>query len=362
VNPRFFGDLAAGSVEAIALRGDLAGRQYALTAGASGFAVVDVFTQGRSLQVASAKTSGSALAVALGSLEGPGDVAVVADGSEGVKVFAAGNAPALGDSSLLGSLDTENAVDVKLYADPAGARIFVADRSRGLRVIGVEGEGQRLRLRHLIGLETGGDARAVDVQRRDGRLLAYAADAQRGLTIFDVSDVGSARQLASLSLEGARDVAVRGTLAYVAMGMAGLEIVDVTDPAAPRPRSRLGSLHARTVAVAELASGTILAAVTGSEGLTLADLSDADAPRVVSVYRSRYAEDAVVAEGRVYLAEGIGGLSVLDVRRPEVPRKVSSSDVEYAIAVGVRGEYAFVVDHQGLRVVRILVPDWLVGR
>ena len=226
----------------------------------------------------------------------------------------------------------------------------------------MEREGGRLVLRNLLGLETGGDARAVDLQRRDGRLYVYAADPTHGLSIFDVTEIASARRLAAAALEGARDVAVRGGIAYVAAGMGGLEIVDVADPAAPRPQGRLGALHARTVSVGELASGVLVAAVTGSAGLSLVDVTDAAAPRLLSLYRSRYAEDALLSGGRAYLAEGIGGLSVIDVRRPETPRKVSSSDVEYAIAVDVRGEYAFVADHRGLRVVRIVVPDWLAGR
>jgi hypothetical protein len=52
----------------------------------------------------------------------------------------------------------------------------------------------------------------------------------------------------------------------------------------------------------------------------------------------------------------------LDLSGPRSPRRVSSADVEYAAAVGVSGEHAFVVDQQGLRVVRIIVPQWLAGR
>jgi hypothetical protein len=359
--PRLFGDLTTGAVEAVALRSDLSGRQYALTAGPSGFAVVDVFTQGRSLQVASARTGGGGVAVALGTLPGTGDVAVVADGPAGIRLFAARDPAKLRDDSLLASLRTENAVDVELDAGGPQPRIFVADGARGLRVVAVEGDPGRPRLRALLSLETGGDARAVELLRSGDRLLAVAADSRKGLSVFDVTDTANARQVASLALPDARDVSVTGNLACVASDSGGLVLVDLADPAAPRIRSRVASLNARTVDAAPTSLGTVLCAVTGPAGLTLVDVTDRDAPRVRALYGTAYAQAAAIAGDRVHLAEGIKGLTVLDASRPDAPRRVSSSDVEYAVGVAVRGDFAFVTDRQGLRVVRVLVPDWLVG-
>jgi hypothetical protein len=320
-----------------------------------------VFTQGRSLEVAAARTGTQARALALGSLDGVGRVVAVADGSAGIKLFAAADAAAVSQASLLASIDTADACDVKLAGGAASTLILAAERGRGVRVIGIEKGSGAVRLRNLVGLETGGDARAVDAQERDGRLLVYAADALGGLTIFDVTDAGSARQLSTVTLGGARDVAVHGGLAAVAVGADGLEVLDVTDPAAPRPLGRVGSLYARTVSLATLDSGMVVAAVTGPAGLSLLDMTDPGSPRGLALYPGRHAEDAIISGGRAYLAEGVRGLSVLDLSAPRSPRRVSSADLEYAVAVGVSGEHAFVVDQQGLRVVRIIVPQWLAS-
>ena len=41
---------------------------------------------------------------------------------------------------------------------------------------------------------------------------------------------------------------------------------------------------------------------------------------------------------------------------------VSVCDTVYAVGVDVKGEYALVVDSAGLKVVRILIPEWLNQR
>jgi hypothetical protein len=105
-------------------------------------------------------------------------------------------------------------------------------------------------------------------------------------------------------------------------------------------------------------SGNILAAA-GADGVTLIDVSDPQTPVVKGRYATEYAE-AVAAEGRyAYVAEGYRGLTVLDISRPSHPSVASSCPDVFAVGVAVQGDYALVTDSFGLKVVQILIPDWL---
>ena len=132
-------------------------------------------------------------------------------------------------------------------------------------------------------------------------------------------------------------MAVHGGLACAAAGTAGLRIFDVAPSAAPRPLGGLDSVYARTVSLATLEPGLLVAAVTGPAGLSLIAIDAAGAASLLALYPSRHAEDAVLADGLVCLAEGVRGLSIIDVRRPRQPRRVSSSDLDYALSAAVGG-------------------------
>jgi hypothetical protein len=82
-------------------------------------------------------------------------------------------------------------------------------------------------------------------------------------------------------------------------------------------------------------------------------------PRPLGSYETPHAEDVALEGPYVYLAEGVRGITVLDVSRPESPRPVSACPEIYAVGVAARGDYAFVADSRNLQVIRILVPEWL---
>jgi hypothetical protein len=81
--------------------------------------------------------------------------------------------------------------------------------------------------------------------------------------------------------------------------------------------------------------------------------------RHLGSYETPHAEDVALEGSYAYLAEGVRGLTVLDVTRPERLRPVSACPEVYAVGVAARGDYAFVADSKGMQVLRILVPEWL---
>ena len=93
--------------------------------------------------------------------------------------------------------------------------------------------------------------------------------------------------------------------------------------------------------------------------LRILDVGDPQRIRPLGFYASRSAEDVFVAGDYAYLAEGFDGLTVLDIRDPGSPLRVSACGDIYAVGVAARERYAFVVDSTGLNVIEILIPPWL---
>jgi len=89
------------------------------------------------------------------------------------------------------------------------------------------------------------------------------------------------------------------------------------------------------------------------------DVSDPKAPVLKGRYETSSVE-AIAANGKyAYVAEGYRGLTVLDISRPSRPAVVSACDDVFAVGVAVKGGYAIVADSFGLRIIQILIPDWL---
>jgi hypothetical protein len=132
-------------------------------------------------------------------------------------------------------------------------------------------------------------------------------------------------------------------------------VLDISNPAKPVVAATVPG-NARALALA----GSLLA-VEGSSGVSIVDVTDPRAPVAKGRYDTTYAE-AVAASGRyVYVAEGYRGLTVLDVSRPSRPTVVSTCEDVFAVGVAVKGSYALVVDSFGLRVVQVLIPEWLAN-
>jgi len=88
----------------------------------------------------------------------------------------------------------------------------------------------------------------------------------------------------------------------------------------------------------------------------------ADPVEVGSYDTPGYARDVAVAEGRAYVADGNGGLRVVDVSVPSNPWEAAFYDTPgYAEDVTIAGGYAYLVDWDGLQVVDVTLPSNPVG-
>ena len=172
--------------------------------------------------------------------------------------------------------------------------------------------------------------------------------------MLDVSKPSAPTIVSSLHSEDASDIVVQGTWAFLADGDAGVKILDISVREKPvaLPRGLPG--NARALAL----SGNLLVAA-GADGVRIIDVADPRAPVVRGAYDTSDAEGVTISGIYVYVAEGYRGLTVLDVSRPSRPVVVSGCSDVFAVGVAVKGDYAIVADSSGLKVVRILIPEWL---
>jgi hypothetical protein len=176
-----------------------------------------------------------------------------------------------------------------------------------------------------------------------GRMeVAYVSCRDGSVQIVDLTDPVAPKRVGAYDAGDARRVHVREGVMFVAAGREGLQLVDIRKPRKPRRIAQVATTEARAVFV----DGIHAYVADGPGGLRLVDVSVPDKPAVVGNVdlngdkdtRSLEANDVLVhftparpdTAGRrrtrsaniAYVADGVSGLYVVDVSRPEQPRVV----------------------------------------
>ncbi|MFO1458325.1 MAG: hypothetical protein U1G08_02880 [Verrucomicrobiota bacterium] len=278
-------------------------------------------------------------------------LAYVADGLEGLQIMDVHNPEVpvrLGRLKLAG--DTRD-----LHVQ--GNLVYAACAAAGLQVVDVS----HPELPALVGgIPTGGMAVAVTVVGS----TAYVADANAGLVLVDVSTPASPVVLAKLSLPGeASGLHVVDSLAYVACGFGGLSVVDVRDPKAP---VRVGLLPADGFLKSVHVVGSLAYVAAGQKGLWVVDVSQPDRPIFRGATPPQFGRAyGVTVTGNIALVSDLLlGVLAVDVSRPEEPFPLGSAPTlaeSYALQV-VDGRLFIAEGLAGLRILdlRIGLPQALV--
>ena len=152
-------------------------------------------------------------------------------------------------------------------------------------------------------------------------------------------------------------VAVQGHYAYVGAG-SRLVVVNVADKAHPVLAGQTD--HMPDVVSGVAVSGTIAYVADGYGGLRILDVSNPAQPQAMGSYTAwdAHAQGVAISGTIVYLATW-KGLHVLDVSNPASPQhRGFVSTPQMALNVAVQGQYAYVADEQGgLRVMDISDPS-----
>ena len=158
---------------------------------------------------------------------------------------------------------------------------------------------------------------ALDPTRR----LAYVVGGGTELSIIDVSDTTSVREIIYSHELGGSVVAVEGQHAYVVGGDAASEasrmrVLDVEDPSRPTPVGSLGLPGWAEAAVAR--RGLLVVATSHPEALHAIDVSSPEAPVIVATY-PLHARRLALSGSELYAASEYEGLYILHLDPPAMP-------------------------------------------
>ena len=136
-------------------------------------------------------------------------------------------------------------------------------------------------------------------------------------------------------------VYAQNDLVFLGVGQR-LVILDVSDPASPRQVGATRPLAGPAEAIAISQDRAYIA--NGGGGLQVVDLTDPAQPQVLRAWDSPgYAEDVAVAGAFAFLADGPYGLQIVDISDPADPRPVASAyDMNNALGVTVSADFAYL--------------------
>lgn len=140
----------------------------------------------------------------------------------------------------------------------------------------------------------------------------------------------------------ARGLCLHGDYVLVASGQSGLTIFELTNPGTA---TKLGTFDTPGNAQAVAAFGNYAFVADGLGGLQILDISDpANAEIVTSIETDDYATDICYLDGIVYIADRYGGLRVVDVDDPLAPTTAGYLETPYANGICVTDDYIYVAD------------------
>ena len=140
-----------------------------------------------------------------------------------------------------------------------------------------------------------------------------------------------------------RSVHMSDTIAYLACEQMGLQIINLAQPI--DSLALVGWVDTPSNARHVYAIGDQAYVADGRGGLIIIDVTDIENPAVMSQFDTPdYANAVFVVDDRAYVADGDGGLQVIDVSVPSQPRFYGEFQTSYANGVCVRNDTIFVAD------------------
>lgn len=170
---------------------------------------------------------------------------------------------------------------------------------------------------------------------------------ETGLSIVDLSDPRSGREVAKLQHAGWEGLAADGSTLYVAARDAGLVVLDVSDPEQPVVLAEVAGLAATWEIVGPIEG--YLYAADSSLGVVPIDVSDPQRPVMGTPVPVEGLLHLAVEGDFLYGAAGSSGLVVLDRADPAAPVVVASASTGgSAVSVAVSAGLVHVADHESI--------------
>ena len=192
-----------------------------------------------------------------------------------------------------------------------------------------------------------------------GSLAAVAAGLD-GLRLIDISTLSNPAEIGSLDTAGyARDVVVSGHMAYVADSQLSWNAIDISDPSNPVEIDHdfYGVTYGVTAAGSREAEKLYFS--TGYEGLQIYETSTLN---MIGGYDTPgFSMQAALDGNLAYIADGTGGLRLVDVSDPSHPQEIAFFDTAgNAVEVVLDSGKIYVADSEGgLLIFELVQPQVL---
>jgi len=182
---------------------------------------------------------------------------------------------------------------------------------------------------------------------------AYVADSSSGLQVIDISDPTDLTIVDTYNTpDDARYVCVEGNYAYVA-DYSSLHVLDITDPTSVAFADSYSMSICHSISIA----GDYAYASAGNSGLLVLDISYPDSVELAgSIDTSEYVYHTAVQGDVVYLACLDDGFVTVDVTNPTSPSHIESitAGLNTTNDVFANGDYVYLADGPGgLKVVEV---------
>lgn len=285
-------------------------------------------------------------------IEISGTTAYVTDDHDGLLIFDIGNPAA---PRLRGQHNTPgHALDVQVV----GTRAYIADFF-SLRIVDVSNPAAPT----LLGSYP---TEAYDLAIVNNVAYIATGFSFSPLLTLDVSNPANPTVLNTSSipsLRGALGVFVANKRAYLAAGDDGLFVLDVSKP--QQPPQVLGQIGLLGRLKDVFVDGNLAYAVNYDGTLHIIDVSSSRTPRLVTSYDTPgNSWDVRVVDQRAYVADGIAGLQILNVKNRRRPIKLGSYAAWSAEQIDVVGTRGYVSGGASMQIVDLARPaqPQLLGR
>ncbi len=305
----------------------------------TGLMVIDVTDPSTPTLYGSYDTPGWARDVVL-----DGKYAYVADGTDGgIQVID------VSDPSTPVGMGSYNTPGEAISVDVKGHYAYIADRGSGLVVVDIANKSWPILADFY---DTTGDCWGVAVSGD----YAFTGNALQGIRVFDISNPLDIGYVTTITPAGShRRLSVQGDYLYAA-AYGQLYTIDINDPSLPVVVGSYTSMYIATTAVVD---GEHAYVADGSGGLRVLDVNESFPPFRIAERASTGSCEAVHAEGDLlYMVQSSGAtpFKVFDIRFPDGPTEIGSCDVG-GYDLFVAGDLAYTADgSSGLQIVDISDP------
>jgi len=306
---------------------------------AGGFKIYNVETPGSPTLAGSCHTNASGTSSAAWGVAVRDSYAYVCDWYEGLKIIDISDKA---NPTVVIGCDTAYARGVTLSDNFA----YVADAWGGLKIINITDPETPV----IWAVHPTSNACSAGVLGN----IVYVADAEEGLKIIDFFSPDFPVTYASIGTTDARSAAIDEKYAYVADYLGGLKIINIEQPDNPVSVGSCQTYQAQGVTIA----GDIAYLSDSNEGLKVINISDRSSPSVIGSVDTVSAIETAVLGNYAYVADYVSGIKVIDVSIPEDPKVIGSCSTFQARSIVADDSFAYVADYmEGLKILDITSPS-----